>query len=197
MPSSPASSYCSRSGARLTSNWTASPDRSISRGKSRPWCDVGVSRRWARRSSRLGGRRVGWWRRRIQARSEARKGSSPTSKRVGSASEGRTDDGEDLGPLEEKSALPTRSHARCTVRPLQVHVSAARARRVQVGAGIDSRLRHLRRVHCSPQDRRLSLRSEVLRRAFSPPGRGEGSCLELVVGDTADRFQVRTRNPSS
>jgi hypothetical protein len=71
----------------------------------------------------------------------------------------RSNNGEDLGLFEERSALPTRSHAGCTVRPLQVHASPARPGRVQVGSGTDPRFRHLRRVHSSRRYRRLTLRT--------------------------------------
>jgi len=70
--------------------------------------------------------------------------------RVGSASK-EVDDGADLGHFEEQSELPTCSHARRALRPLQVHVSAARRGRMQVGSRSDPGVRHLRRVHSSPQ----------------------------------------------
>jgi hypothetical protein len=80
------------------------------------------------------------------------------------------DDSEDLGSFEERSALPTRFHAGWAVRPLQVHVSAARVGWVQVGSGTDPRLRHLRRVHSPPNYPRLSLRWEEP----NPPGPKRG-----------------------
>jgi hypothetical protein len=58
---------------------------------------------------------------------------------------------EDLGPIQDTGALPTRSNARGEVRPLHVHVSPAQAGRVQVGAGTDPRRRNMRRIHWSPR----------------------------------------------
>jgi hypothetical protein len=58
---------------------------------------------------------------------------------------------EDLGPIQDTGALPTRSHARGEMRPLQVHVSPAHAGRVQVGTGTDPRRRNMRRIHSSPR----------------------------------------------
>ena len=70
--------------------------------------------------------------------------------------DGRSDDGEGLGPFQDRGALPTRSHARGAVRPVQIHVSPARPGRVQVDSGTDPKLRHLPRVHSSRNDRRLT-----------------------------------------
>ena len=69
----------------------------------------------------------------------------------------RSYDGEDLGPFEEPSALPTCFHTRGAVRPLQVHVPPAKPGWMQIGAGTDPKLRHLRRVHSSRYYGRLTL----------------------------------------
>jgi hypothetical protein len=55
-----------------------------------------------------------------------------------------------MGSLEEGGELPSRTHGRGPLRPLQVHVSATGARRLSFSPGTDSRLGHLRPFHTSP-----------------------------------------------
>jgi hypothetical protein len=74
---------------------------------------------------------------------------------VASAWEVRDGD-QDLGSLEEGGGLPACVRAGGAVRWLQVHVPATRARRLQVGPRADPVVSHLRRVHRSAHNRRLT-----------------------------------------
>src|SRR5919109_432404 len=91
----------------------------------------------------------------------------------------RSDCGEDLGPFEETSALPSRSYLRGALRPLQVHVSAIGARRLSLGQGADPRLGHLRPVDASPLTRPTGSFEEPITKIRASSRYGPGSGLAL------------------
>jgi hypothetical protein len=64
--------------------------------------------------------------------------------------------GPDLESIQKQRELPPRIHARYPLRPMQVHVPAARVGRMQDRQGDDPGIRYLRRVRPSPQRRRLT-----------------------------------------
>jgi hypothetical protein len=87
------------------------------------------------------------WRSRFHSRSSAGASASSSvrcSVKLGS----RTRD--DLGTLQERSALPARPHIGGALRPMQVHVPAGRDRRLQTRARFDPSRRDLRQVHAPP-----------------------------------------------
>ena len=88
---------------------------------------------------------------------------------VASAREVRDGD-QDLGSLEESGGLQVCTRVGGAVRWLQVHVPAARARRLQVGPWADPVVRHLRRVHRSAHNRRLTGARDAATRFMAASG---------------------------
>ena len=80
--------------------------------------------------------------------------------------------GDHLESLQKGRELRARSDARSPLRPLQVHVPAARNRRVPVGARRHQRLVELQGVRAAPPGahgpRRLDVGAALLRRATAP-----------------------------
>jgi hypothetical protein len=97
--------------------------------------------------------------------------------------------GRDLEPIQTQRELPPRAHARYPLRPLQVHVPAARAGRMPDRQRRDPWIRYLRRVHHSPHRRNLTSVPESQQAGHVPR-----HCLRPLL---VTKGQHRDRAPES